>query len=524
MTKLEGSITGARVLGGSVTLGATLGGSVTLGSQLGGSISATPDPTDLSVIVVMLDDLGTELLDWMGVGEIYTTDPAFEYAPTPFLSQMAVDGIWWSQFYATPLCSPSRGRLHTGLRSDQTGIGQNCRQPSRNLDVQYPAYGFTPSSSITYLAKKVRTVRPAVSTAYFGKWHINDMWGYDAANAREDYPPNVNLTDYWKFGFQEFLGGPLPYGGSYEWWKVSGSGGTANAPEYVKPGTPAVYDETNFVGAVECAAATSWLSARTSQFFCVVSIDPPHSPVTIPPFTMLSSATQTALTTAGLAAGDAVTFSASAPNFRLAYRTAVECADTIVKRVWDSVPVALKPKTVLIVVSDNGTQLDAVPLGFSHWKDTLYWGGTRVPCLMKGPAIVSPNREVRQIADIADLYNTVVDLMGCKTTTTTAPESISLLPAMQDLLDREHVQAIKPFVIEQMFYPLGATNPATFQVSTRGRSVTDGRYRIVYSPDIAGGIGFYDTATDPLEVTNIYGSQTSEFNRLNAALVAKLPV
>lgn len=527
MPRLGGSLTGGRQAGGVVSpLASSLAGSVTGAQSVAGAISPVPD-AGLSVLLVLIDDVGTEYFDFMGVGETYTTDPSFEYAVTPFLSQMADDGIWFSQFYATSLCSPSRARFHTGLRCDQTGIGNNIRGPTGNLDARFTSYGFSIPSSKTFLAEAVRAARPNCSTAYFGKWHVADMWSYDAADPRENYPPDVNLADPFKYGFQEFVGGPLPYGGTYEWWKVSCSNGVAGTPVYLKPAAVSpVYDETLFTAGVISSAATSWLASRTGQFFCVVSYDPPHNPVTIPPYTMLSSTTQTQLSGLGLTAGTIVPFSAADPNFKPAYRAAFECMDTALQRTWDAVPEALKPTTVMIVVSDNGTQLDAVPPGFGHYKSQLFWGGTRVPFLVKGPCVVNPGRRVDQIADIGDIFATVLDLTGAKQTTSTAPESKSLLPVFQDLVDREYIQAHKPYVIEQAYYPIGVTSFSGMTASTRKRTVTDGTFRLVYTADtseIPGGIGFYDTSTDPLEATNLYPTASADFARLNAALSAVLP-
>lgn len=525
MTRLGGSITGANKVEGVISpLAARVGGTLTGSNKVQGAVTPTPD-AGLSVLLVLIDDVGTELLDFMGVGATYSTDPLFEYARTPFLSAMAASGAWFSQFYASPLCSPSRAILHTGLRGDQTGVGDNLRGPAGNLGARWPSYGYKIPDTKTFLANAVRAKRPNCATGYFGKWHVADLWSYDAPDPRELYPPDINLTDPNRMGWQEYVGGPLPYGGSYEWWKTSCSNGVAGTPVYLKPDpvTP-VFDETLFTGGVTSAAATSWLAARTGQFVCMVSVDPPHAPVTIPPFTMLSGPTQTQLAGLGLAPGDTVTFSASNPLFKPAYLAAFECMDVILARLWAAVPDALKPTTVMIVVSDNGTQLDAVPLGFGHYKDELFWGGTRVPCVVKGPCVVAPGRRVDQIAGIEDLFATVLDLTGAKQTASTAPDSKSLLPIFQDLLPREHVRAHKPYIFGQSFWPTGATSFAAMTpAANRKRTVTDGRYRIVYDQAISGGVGFYDTLTDPLELTNVYGTQTSEFNRLNSALAAVLP-
>lgn len=469
-----------------------------------------------SVLLVLLDDVGTEYLDWMEVGASYATSPAFRYAHTPFLSRLARDSVWFQQFYATPLCSPSRARLLTGLRCDQTGIGQNIRAPATPQDARFPRLAHTMNEGQRFLGQAVRALDPTIETAYFGKWHVSDLWDYVPRNSREDYPPTANLHDFARFGFDAYTGGPLPYGGSYEWWKV-----VDGAPQYVKPPP---YDESTFVGAVESQAAAAWLARRRGRFFCVVSIDPPHSPVTIPPFTMLSAETRAELEQAGLHPGSSVRFTPLHPSFHLAYRAAMECMDEALRRVIEAVPAHQRNTTTLIVTSDNGTQLGAVPTGFAHAKSELFWGGTRVPCLVHGPHVKSPGRFARQIADIGDVFATVTDsLGGGDRHKASAPESRSLVPILSDVLPRDDVRAHKPYVVEQLFYPIGATSPDQMLPGTRGRTICDGRFRLVEPFDAHGQAGLFDTRTDPLERADVRAQWPDEFERLRAELDERLP-
>lgn len=479
-------------------------------------MAPAPQLTDTSVLVVLLDDVGTEYLEWMGVGERFAVDPAFRYAHTPFLSRLALESVWFQQFYATPLCSPSRARLHTGLRSDQTGIGQNVRGPSSPQGPRYPRLAHTMNEGQRFLGQAVRAIDPAIETGYFGKWHVSDLWDYVPRNAREDYPPTANLHDFARFGFDTWTGGPLPYGGSYEWWKV-----VDGAPSYVKPPP---YDESTFVGAVESAAAAQWIATRPGRFFAIVSLDPPHAPVTIPPFTMLAPETAAELARAGLAPGSTVRFTPLHPSFHLAYRAAFECMDEALRRVVDAIPARARASTTLIVLSDNGTQLGAVPRGFAHAKSELFWGGTRVPCLVRGPTVVAPGRFARQIADVGDVFATVVELLGGGARhASSAPESRSLGPILRDELDRSDVRAHKPYVVEQLFYPLGATRPDQFLRGSRGRTITDGRFRLVDPFDAHGAPGLFDTRTDPLERDEVRARWPDDFERLRAELDLRLP-
>src|SRR5215207_6435151 len=65
-----------------------------------------------NVIVVLVDDMGWSDLGSYG-GEI----------PTPNLDGLAGRGVRFTQFYATPRCSPTRSSLLTGLYPHQAGMG-----------------------------------------------------------------------------------------------------------------------------------------------------------------------------------------------------------------------------------------------------------------------------------------------------------------------------------------------------------------------------------------------------------------
>ena len=79
-----------------------------------------------NVMVIMADDLGAEGLACYG-SEIYTT---------PHLDRMAREGVRFNNAYATPLCTPTRVMIMSGLYPPRTGFqaligkGPGVRMPS----------------------------------------------------------------------------------------------------------------------------------------------------------------------------------------------------------------------------------------------------------------------------------------------------------------------------------------------------------------------------------------------------------
>jgi len=80
-----------------------------------------------NVILIMADDIGAECLGSYG-STIYTT---------PNLDRMAEEGVRFDNAYATPLCTPTRVMIMSGLYPNRTGFrtligkGPGVRMPAK---------------------------------------------------------------------------------------------------------------------------------------------------------------------------------------------------------------------------------------------------------------------------------------------------------------------------------------------------------------------------------------------------------
>ena len=88
-----------------------------------------------------------------------------------------------------------------------------------------------------------------------------------------------------------------------------------------------------------------------------------------------------------------------------------------------------------------GTPANVVqtPYTSTHAKESIYDGGTRVPLIIAGPAVVSPNRESTALVNCVDIYSTILELAGINVTATQPAanpiDSKSLLPILQNTSD-----------------------------------------------------------------------------------------
>ncbi|GBG07681.1 arylsulfatase [Paenibacillus agaridevorans] len=128
-----------------------------------------------NILLILNDDMGYSDIGCYG-GEV----------DTPFLNQLAEQGLRFTQFYNTARCSPSRASLLTGLHPHQTGIGVL-------VDDDGPeGYQGNLNKQCVTIAEVLRQAK--YRTYMSGKWHI-------ANNISE-------VTDTWPLqrGFDRYYG------------------------------------------------------------------------------------------------------------------------------------------------------------------------------------------------------------------------------------------------------------------------------------------------------------------------------
>ncbi|MGJ8743972.1 sulfatase-like hydrolase/transferase [Polaribacter sp.] len=127
-----------------------------------------------NIVFLLADDLGYGELGSFGQKKI----------KTPFLDQLAKEGMIFTDFYAgNALCSPSRAVLMTGISSGKSSIRGNIgfHEDRKQLD----RVSIKPNE--TTLGEMLQPA--GYETIYFGKWHLADPYHLEtwAANRGFDY-------------------------------------------------------------------------------------------------------------------------------------------------------------------------------------------------------------------------------------------------------------------------------------------------------------------------------------------------
>ncbi len=136
-----------------------------------------------NVLLILLDDVGFGMSSTFG-GPV----------PTPHMDKLANNGLKYTRFHTTALCSPTRGALLTGRNHHSCGTGVIIE-----MGTGFPGYtGIIPKST----AMVSQTLRDnGYATSLFGKWHNTPEPDISPAGPFDRWPTGLGF-DYF-YGFNQ---------------------------------------------------------------------------------------------------------------------------------------------------------------------------------------------------------------------------------------------------------------------------------------------------------------------------------
>jgi arylsulfatase A-like enzyme len=429
-----------------------------------------------NILLIIADDFGTDS------HSLYNSSPGAALPPTPNINSLKTTGVRFLNAYAQPTCSPTRASILTGRQPFRHGVTTAVTANDGQLmaaEFTLPR-AFAANSSLGY------------SLAHLGKWHVTV--GQNIAND----PANIGGWPYYAGCLTGSLVGGSGGTGTYTAWTktINGVTGTSNGTT-----TYATTDVTN--------DALSWIGARgTNPWFAWVAYNAPHTPFHKPPNNLHTYDTTLPTTWATLP------INTTTANQRTHHNAAVEAMDTEIGRLLSGMTPAVRANTWIIFIGDNGTtnQIIQTPFSNLHSKDSLYEGGVRVPLLISGPGIVSPNRESTALVHAVDLYSTILEMAGINVTATQPAvkpiDSRSLMPLLQN--QSEPARAA-----------YSEESGAAIAAADSGRTVRIGDYKLIRFNDNSERLHLL--TNDPDEQTNLLASTlTTPAQAAYAQLTAQL--
>lgn len=135
-----------------------------------------------NVIVILLDDVGFGQPGVMG-GPI----------PTPAMDKLADEGLTYTRFHTTGICSPTRAAILTGRNHHQSGFGTISE-----LSTGYPGYNSIWGKDVGTVAEVLK--QNGYSTAAWGKWHNTPDWETSPIGPFGQWPTGLGFEYF--YGFQ----------------------------------------------------------------------------------------------------------------------------------------------------------------------------------------------------------------------------------------------------------------------------------------------------------------------------------
>lgn len=403
-----------------------------------------------NIIYIVADDMG-----WKDVG-YHGSD-----IKTPNLDKLAATGARLEQYYAQPMCTPTRAALMTGrypMRYGlQTGVIPGAGTYSLPLD--------------EYLLPQL--LRDAgYRTVMSGKWHLG--------HAKKEFWPYQRGFDY-------------HYGcvvGEIDHFKKSSHG----VPDWFRNDKAIV--EEGFDNTLFGQEAVKQIKAHDTAkpLFLYLAFTAPHTPFQAPPAYLARYA------------------SISDPN-RRAYAAMISVIDDEVGNVLAALDEKKMLKNTLIVFqSDNGGVKSAAFAGdtpvqgelpadngpYRDGKGTVYEGGTRVVAFANWPGKIRPGI-VNQMIHTVDWYPTLAKLANARLGKNKALDGLDVWSA---------VSANRPSPRKELIYNIEPT----------GGAIREGDWKLVWQTALPQKVELFNIARDPSEKRDVSDSNPNIVERLQTRM------
>lgn len=318
-----------------------------------------------NVIIIYTDDQGSVDVNSYGAKDLVT----------PNMDYIIENGTSFTQFYASPVCSPSRAALLTGKTPQRAGLSGNA-VPDSKIKKGLPGSEYT-------MAEMFKDA--GYATAHIGKWHLGDA---------PEMTPNAQGFDH---SFGHMVGCIDNYSHFFYW-------NGPNRHDLFRNGKEVYYDGQFFPDLMVNEASNFMEDNSNNPFFMYFAVNMPHYPYQ----------------------GDAKWLSyynekgISYPrNLYAAFISTLDDRIGVLLKKLDELDI--KDNTIIVFQSDNGhsTEQRAHFGGGSSGiyrgaKQCLFEGGIRVPAAINWKNNIPKGQIRTQFAVNTDWMPTLAELCGIK--------------------------------------------------------------------------------------------------------------
>ena len=450
-------------------------------------IQAQEKQSSPNLIFIMADQWRGDALGCLGK----------EAVKTPHLDQLASEGVNFTNAVSSyPVSSPARGMLMTGMYPVHSKVTGNCNSATAPYGVELPESARCWSDVLKDQGYEL---------GYIGKWHL------DAPH--QPYIDTYNNKG--KIAWNEWCPKERRHGFSH--WIAYGTYDYHLKPMYWD--TDASRDEYYFVDQwgpeYEADRAIDYIANQDNKlrdsgkpFALVVSMNPPHTGYELVPdkykeiyrhMDVETLCDSPVIPPRGTESGDY--FRKSVPDYYACMTGVDEQVGRIIRQLKEQ---GLFDNTIVVFTSDHG---DCMGMHNHIGKDIYYEEAMRIPLMISWPEKIAPRRDSTLAIAFADLYPSLLSLMGFKDE---IPAEVQTFDLSASILSPENTQDVV-----QPYYYVVPEN-----LTTGYRGLRTKKYTFVVHATNAQTDEWilFDREQDPFQLNNIAPDQPELIKQFSSRL------
>ena len=442
--------------------------------------------TSPNLVFIMADQYRGDALGCLGK----------EPVKTPCLDHLASEGVLFTNAVSSyPVSSPARAMLMTGMYPLHNKVTGNCNSQTAPYGVELPQEARCWSDVLKDMNYR---------TGYIGKWHLDSP-----------YKPYVDTyNNRGKVAWNEWCPPERRHG--FEYWTAYGTYDYHLKPMYWDTTAPrdSFYYVNQWGPAYEADKAIEYIQGQKGNkqpFALVVSMNPPHTGYELVPDKYKALYKDIDVEACGTHRPDIPKGTEMGNYFRNNIRNYYACitgVDEQVGRIIETLKSnGLFENTIIVFTSDHGICMGA----HNHaGKDIFYEEAMRIHMIISWPAKIKPRKDVHLMIAFADLYPSLLSLMGFRKE---IPETVQTFDLSRHILGKSKKEVVQPYYYVQF------DNPAT---GYRGLRTSTHTFAVHATNGKRDETVLFDRTKDPYQMDNIAGQSPRLVRQFNKQLKAWL--
>lgn len=435
-------------------------------------IQAQEKQSSPNLIFIMADQWRGDALGCLGK----------EAVKTPHVDQLASEGVNFTNAVSSyPVSSPARGMLMTGMYPVHSKVTGNCNSATAPYGVELPESARCWSDVLKDQGYEL---------GYIGKWHLDSP-----------YQPYIETSNNkGKIAWNEWCPKERRHGFSH--WIAYGTYDYHLKPMYWD--TDASRDEFYFVDQwgpeYETDRAIDYIANRDNKlrdagkpFALVVSMNPPHTGYELVPdkykeiyrdVDVETVCNSPIIAPKGTKMGDF--YRKSVLDYYACMTGVDEQVGRIIRQLKEQ---GLFENTIVVFTSDHG---DSMGMHEHIGKNIYYEEAMRIPMMISWPEKIAPRRDSTLMIAFADLYPSLLSLMGFKEQ---IPAEVQTFDLSASILSLEKAQE----VVQPYYYLL----PENLMTGYRGLRTKKYTFVVHATNGRTDEWILFDREQDPFQLNNI---------------------